>query len=149
MTLFCIIGTDKKLSASGPSPTAVATPVVSNPGDIDRLRRAVQVLVQHTGPLGTSIDFIQEDIGLMTAELRRWEEDCRKSEIELDAQKQKTAQVLKPLIAELNELEEQVRLASTCMPFASIFLTYFLIRSRTNFPKYLGQRRQYLETRSV
>jgi hypothetical protein len=93
--------------------------VVSNPGDIDRLRRAVQVLVQHTGPLGTSIDFIQEDATLMSSELHRWEEECRKSEIELDAQKQKTAQILKPLIAELNELEEQVRLA-----LAHIYVAY-------------------------
>jgi hypothetical protein len=46
--------------------------------DIERLRKAVQVLVQHTGPLGTCMDYIQEDIGIMTMELHRWEEECRK-----------------------------------------------------------------------
>lgn len=46
--------------------------------DIERLRKAVQVLVQHTGPLGTCMDYIQEDIGIMTLELHRWEEECRK-----------------------------------------------------------------------
>lgn len=46
--------------------------------DMERLRGAIQLLVQHTGPLGTCMDFIQEDIGLMSAELHRWEEECRK-----------------------------------------------------------------------
>lgn len=44
--------------------------------DMERLRGAIQVLVQHTGPLGTCMDFIQEDIGLMSAELHRWEDEC-------------------------------------------------------------------------
>jgi hypothetical protein len=35
-------------------------------GDMERLRAAIQVLVQHTGPLGTCMDYIQEDISLMT-----------------------------------------------------------------------------------
>lgn len=47
-------------------------------GDIDRMRSAIQALVQHTGPLGTCMDFIQEDVGLMSAELHKWEEECRK-----------------------------------------------------------------------
>lgn len=55
-----------------------APPAASSSGDIDRLRKAVQILVQHTGPLGTCMDYIQEDISLMTAELHRWEEECQK-----------------------------------------------------------------------
>lgn len=50
----------------------------SGGNDTERLRKAVQVLVQHTGPLGTCMDYIQEDIGVMTLELHRWEEECRK-----------------------------------------------------------------------
>jgi hypothetical protein len=46
--------------------------------DLEKLRSSIQLLVQHTGPLGTCMDYIQEDISLMTAELHRWEEDCRK-----------------------------------------------------------------------
>lgn len=46
--------------------------------DIERLRSATQVLVQHTGPLGTCMDFIQEDVSLMTAELHKWEAECRR-----------------------------------------------------------------------
>ncbi len=42
------------------------------------MRSSIQLLVQHTGPLGTCMDYIQEDVSLMTAELHRWEEDCRR-----------------------------------------------------------------------
>lgn len=47
-------------------------------GDLERIRASIQSLVQQTGPLGTCMDFIQEDISLMTSELHRWEEECRK-----------------------------------------------------------------------
>jgi hypothetical protein len=47
-------------------------------GDLDKMRSAIQSLVQQTGPLGTCMDFIQEDISLMNAELHKWEEECRK-----------------------------------------------------------------------
>jgi hypothetical protein len=50
----------------------------SGSGDVERLRKAVQTLVQHTGPLGTCMDYVQEDVGIMTTELHRWEEECRK-----------------------------------------------------------------------
>lgn len=47
-------------------------------GDIERLRKAVQSLVQHTGPLGSCMDYVQEDVSIMASELHRWEEECRK-----------------------------------------------------------------------
>ena len=52
--------------------------VTTGGGDVERLRKAVQVLVQQTGPLGTCMDYIQEDVGIMVMELHRWEEECRK-----------------------------------------------------------------------
>ena len=64
-------GVEKKAAAGASSAS-------TGSGDIERLRKAVQVLVQHTGPLGTCMDYIQEDISLMTAELHRWEEECQK-----------------------------------------------------------------------
>jgi hypothetical protein len=42
------------------------------------MRGAIQALVQQTGPLGTCLDFIQEDIGMMSSELHKWEEECRR-----------------------------------------------------------------------
>lgn len=96
-------GLDKKSSNSS---TAAPT---TNAGDIDHIRKAVQTLVQHTGPLGTCMDYIQEDISLMTTELHRWEEECQKYEVEMEQQKLKTQDTLKPLYSELNDLEEQVK----------------------------------------
>ena len=77
--------------------------------DIERLRGAIQTLVQHTGPLGTCMDFIHEDVGLMASELNRWEEECRKYEIELQEERRKSENVLKPMQLELSDLEESVK----------------------------------------
>lgn len=82
---------------------------VSSGSDIERLRKAVQVLVQHTGPLGTCMDYIQEDVSIMTSELHRWEEDCRKYEIEVETQKKKTEEILNPLQRELDDVLLQIQ----------------------------------------
>ena len=95
------LGLDKKSGAAGATTFAE--------GDFDKLRTAVQSLVQQTGPLGTCMDFIQEDISLMTAELHKWEEECRKYEIEYEEAKRKTKETLHPLKVELADLEDQVR----------------------------------------
>ena len=60
-----------------------------------RLRAAIQVLVQHTGPLGTCMDYVQEDISLMTGELHKWGEECRKYEGEMEIEKKKSADLLR------------------------------------------------------
>lgn len=93
-------GMDKKGASSGKG--------VSSGSDIERLRKAVQVLVQHTGPLGTCMDYIQEDVSIMTTELHRWEEDCRKYEIEVETQKKRTEEILNPLQRELDEVQLQI-----------------------------------------
>ena len=79
------------------------------PGDIDRIRTAIQTLVQHTGPLGTCMDFIHEDVGLMASELNRWEEECRKYEFELESEKKKSEGILRSFQLELSDLEDQVK----------------------------------------
>jgi hypothetical protein len=76
--------------------------------DIERMRASIQALVQQTGPLGTCMDFIQEDIGLMSAELHRWEEDCRKYESLAEVERLKTQEILQPIQSELSDIEEQV-----------------------------------------
>jgi hypothetical protein len=63
-------GADKKGVAAGASGFGES--------DLGKIRSSIQLLVQHTGPLGTCMDYIQEDVSLMTAELHRWEEECRK-----------------------------------------------------------------------
>ena len=88
-------GTDKKSAMSGP-------------GDMEKLRSTIQLLVQHTGPLGNCMDFIQEDVGVMTSEMRKWEEDCVRYETRLEEERQRTQSILKPLNSELLEITEQV-----------------------------------------
>lgn len=88
-------GTDKKGAVSGP-------------GDMEKLRSTIQQLVQHTGPLGNCMDFIQEDVGVMTSEMRKWEEDCVRYETRLEEERQRTQAILKPLNSELLEITEQV-----------------------------------------
>ena len=109
-------GTDKgkasgALDAKGVSSSALQGGGGSAMGasDIERLREAIQSLVQHTGPLGTCMDFIHEDVGLMASEFNRWEEECRKYEIELQEERRKSESVLKPMQLELSELEESVK----------------------------------------
>jgi hypothetical protein len=73
-------GIEKKTGAGG---VGVGGPTGSGAAsfgeaELEKIRASIQVLVQHTGPLGTCMDYIQEDVSLMTAELHRWEEECRK-----------------------------------------------------------------------
>ena len=79
------------------------------PSDLERLRASIQALVQQIGPLGTCMDFIHEDVGLMASELNRWEEECRKYDVDLEAEKRKTDIMMKPLQMELSDIEEQVK----------------------------------------
>ena len=77
-------------------------------GDMERLRASIQTLVQHTGPLGGCLDYLQEDVGLMNIELRKWEEECRKFEARVQTEKSKTVEVLHPLESDLAEIEAQI-----------------------------------------
>eukprot|EP00595_Chromulina_sp_UTEXLB2642_P002924 CAMPEP_0196766108 /NCGR_PEP_ID=MMETSP1095-20130614/18631_1 /TAXON_ID=96789 ORGANISM="Chromulina nebulosa, Strain UTEXLB2642" /NCGR_SAMPLE_ID=MMETSP1095 /ASSEMBLY_ACC=CAM_ASM_000446 /LENGTH=658 /DNA_ID=CAMNT_0042126301 /DNA_START=118 /DNA_END=2091 /DNA_ORIENTATION=- len=79
-----------------------------NESDIERVRSAIQLLVQNTGPLGVCMDYIQEDVGLMATELRKWEEECRKYEDLLAVETLKTRDALQPLQSELADIEEQI-----------------------------------------
>jgi hypothetical protein len=47
-------------------------------GDLEKIRLSIQSMVAQTGPLGTCMDFIQEDITLMNAELSKWQQECTK-----------------------------------------------------------------------
>ena len=97
-------GNEKK--ATGPNTSVISAPL--SDGDIDRLRSAIQILVQHTGPLGTCMDYIQEDIGMMTAELHKWEDDCRKYEAEVEVEIRRSHETLHPLRMEQHDLDDQI-----------------------------------------
>jgi len=73
-------GSEKK-GSGGSAASGSAGPGSSShlaAGDMEKLREAVQLLVQHTRPLGTCMDFVQDDVSIMTSELARWEQECRK-----------------------------------------------------------------------
>jgi hypothetical protein len=72
------LGKLRKTGIEKKAPGNLATVAAFGDGDLEKIRLSVQSLVAQTGPLGTCMDFIQEDISLMTAELHKWEEDCRK-----------------------------------------------------------------------
>jgi TRAF3-interacting protein 1 len=96
-------GTDKKgKDGATPVPTSIGE------GDLEKMRQAIQSLVQQTGPLGTCLDFIQEDISLMSGELHKWEEECRRYEVEYDEARKKTKEKLIPLRNELDEINDQI-----------------------------------------
>ena len=97
-------GAEKK--SVGPSISVISAPL--SDGDIEKLRSAIQILVQHTGPLGTCMDYIQEDIGMMTAELHKWEDDCRKYESEVEIEIRKSQETLHPLRMEQHDLNDQI-----------------------------------------
>ena len=94
--------------------------------DLEKMRSSIQLLVQHTGPLGTCMDYIQEDVSLMTAELHKWEEDCRKYEAEYEEAKRKTKESLHPLKLELAEVNDQVRSDSSLHQWLFMLLLVFI-----------------------
>lgn len=58
----------------------------------------------------------------MSSELKRWEEDCRKYEVEYEEAKKKTKESLYPLKQELSNLEDQVRFLNFNFFFPILFL---------------------------
>lgn len=102
-------GLEKKGSSSSiSSGTGSGGRVVIDDNDIEKIRSAIQLLVQHTGPLGTCMDYIQEDIGLMTLELHKWEEESRKYEADVDIERRKSRELLHPLYVEQADVEDQI-----------------------------------------
>jgi hypothetical protein len=99
------MGRLKKTKSSSGVASTTSGPVGAE--EMEKLRRNVQTLVKHTGPLGACLDYIQEDIGLMTGELHRWEEEGRKYAVELEEAQRESAEALLPLQLELKRLEDE------------------------------------------
>lgn len=94
-------GIEKKAGGASDLPTL-------GEGDLERLRSSIQTLVQNTGPLGSCLDYLQEDIALMTTELRKWDDECRKCEVRVEKERAKSADLLYPLTSQLGEIEAQI-----------------------------------------
>ena len=74
------LGSEKNLRSLGGNSSNPAPSVSFGEGDLERMRGSIQALVQQTGPLGAVMDFLQEDLSLMNAELHKWEEEARRCE---------------------------------------------------------------------
>lgn len=100
----------RKGSATNDKKSVTASTGNAQLGEVElgRLRAAIQTLVLHTGPLGSCLDFLQEDVSIMTGELRRWEEEARKFEVKVDAETTKSDEGLHTLQAELGSIDDQV-----------------------------------------
>ncbi|KAJ8605547.1 hypothetical protein CTAYLR_000113 [Chrysophaeum taylorii] len=75
--------------------------------DLGDLQATIQALCQSTSPLGKCMDYVHEDLAAMKKELDRWESDYRAHRDELEKEQMVTNEMLQPLKAKLNELEEQ------------------------------------------
>ncbi|RYH05785.1 hypothetical protein EON65_43790 [archaeon] len=75
-----ITGSEKNLRSMGANSSSPVPSVSFGEGDLERMRGSIQALVQQTGPLGAVMDFLQEDLSLMNAELHKWEEEARRCE---------------------------------------------------------------------
>jgi hypothetical protein len=100
-------GNDKKKGGSNDIDGKNASNVMGE-GDIERLRGAIQILTQHTAPLKACMEYIQEDVGMMTTELHKWEEDCRKSQVEFEVETRRSRELLHPLQMQEADLDDQI-----------------------------------------
>lgn len=82
---------------------------LSAAGEIDKLRGSVQSLCRAANPLGKCMDYLSEDMDLMSAELQGWRSESRSQWSGWKDEAGKTNGGLEPLQQELSELDEQIR----------------------------------------
>ncbi|XP_061579927.1 TRAF3-interacting protein 1 isoform X3 [Cololabis saira] len=76
--------------------------------EIDRLRSSVQMVCRSSLPLGKIMDYIQEDMDAMQAELHTWRRENKEHAQALLHEERATDQAVEPLKAELAELEQLI-----------------------------------------
>ncbi|XP_058248348.1 TRAF3-interacting protein 1 isoform X4 [Hemibagrus wyckioides] len=76
--------------------------------EIERLRTSVQSVCRSALPLGKIMDYLQEDMDSMTNELQNWRRENREHAEALLQEQRITDSAVKPLKAELAELEQLI-----------------------------------------
>ncbi|KAJ1444969.1 microtubule-binding protein MIP-T3-domain-containing protein [Pelagophyceae sp. CCMP2097] len=76
--------------------------------DLAELQATIQALCQSTNPLGKCMDYVHEDLETMNKELEKWAHNFRADTDELDRERATTSAMLKPLHAQLAELEDKL-----------------------------------------
>eukprot|EP00639_Heterosigma_akashiwo_P021269 CAMPEP_0206406752 /NCGR_PEP_ID=MMETSP0294-20121207/30018_1 /ASSEMBLY_ACC=CAM_ASM_000327 /TAXON_ID=39354 /ORGANISM="Heterosigma akashiwo, Strain CCMP2393" /LENGTH=260 /DNA_ID=CAMNT_0053865635 /DNA_START=1 /DNA_END=783 /DNA_ORIENTATION=+ len=78
-------------------------------GEVERLRAGVQLLCQSANPLGKCMDYVTEDLTMMSTELERWAADHRRKTEVLEEEQKETEESLQPLRLTLLEVTEQIK----------------------------------------
>ncbi|XP_075904582.1 TRAF3-interacting protein 1 isoform X2 [Nelusetta ayraudi] len=77
--------------------------------EIERLRSSIQTVCRNTLPLGKIMDYIQEDMDAMKAELSAWRRENREHAQALLQEQRATDRAVEPLKMELAELEQLIK----------------------------------------
>ncbi|XP_078119380.1 TRAF3-interacting protein 1 isoform X1 [Sander vitreus] len=114
-----ILETKKDYELSPSSPKSKEQSVVSEAArkkerdmvtrEIDRLRSSIQTVCRSTLPLGKIMDYIQEDMDAMQAELRTWRRENKEHAQALLQEQRATDRAVEPLKLELAELEQLIK----------------------------------------
>ncbi|KAM3607843.1 uncharacterized protein V6R79_015027 [Siganus canaliculatus] len=114
-----ILDTKKDYESSQSSPKSKEQNVVSEAArkkerdmvtrEIERLRSSIQMVCRSTLPLGKIMDYIQEDVDSMQAELNTWRRENKEHADALLQEQKATDRAVEPLQAELAELEQLIK----------------------------------------
>ncbi|XP_077435830.1 TRAF3-interacting protein 1 isoform X2 [Vanacampus margaritifer] len=77
--------------------------------EVERLRTSIQSVCQSALPLGKIMDYVQEDIDAMQAELQSWRRENKEHAQALLQEQKATDWALEPLKAELYELDQMIK----------------------------------------
>nr|XP_057938463.1 TRAF3-interacting protein 1-like [Doryrhamphus excisus] len=77
--------------------------------EIERLRASIQSVCQSALPLGKLMDYVQEDIDAMQAELQSWRKENKEHAQALLQEQRATDQAVEPLKTELGELDQMIK----------------------------------------
>uniref|UniRef100_A0A4W6G8S3 TRAF3-interacting protein 1 n=1 Tax=Lates calcarifer TaxID=8187 RepID=A0A4W6G8S3_LATCA len=77
--------------------------------EIERLRSSIQTVCRSSLPLGKIMDYIQEDMDAMQAELHTWRRENKEHAQALLQEQRATDRAVEPLKAELAELEQLIK----------------------------------------
>ncbi|KAI9535170.1 TRAF3-interacting protein 1 [Dissostichus eleginoides] len=77
--------------------------------EIERLRTSIQTVCRSTLPLGKIMDYIQEDMDAMQAELHTWRRENKEHAQALLQEQRATDRAVEPLKSELVELGQLIR----------------------------------------
>ncbi|XP_034418071.1 TRAF3-interacting protein 1 isoform X2 [Cyclopterus lumpus] len=114
-----ILETKKDYESSPSSPKSKEQNVVSEAArkkerdmvtrEIERLRSSIQTVCRSTLPLGKIMDYIQEDMDAMQAELHTWRRENKEHAQALLQEQRATDRAVEPLKSELVELEQLIK----------------------------------------